>query len=242
MFTLYSTLLMPSSVTVTGARNHDRTRRTPVQHRSRERVEEILRAAERLVVRDGVDALTTRAVATAARVPVASVYQYFADRDGIMAALIERHVLAMDEQLTAEVTALETFSVRTLVQATVAAYVAGYRQRPSYVIIWFQGRVSPEIATFVRRRSEDLATRFHAFSIAAGLVRPETGVLVFELAAEMIDAFLAVAYRDDLGGDERIIDEGIEMITSYIAPHATTAGLDGVPAAEIAGRLELGTT
>jgi AcrR family transcriptional regulator len=242
MFTLYSTTLMPSSTGTTGSINGDRARRAPVQHRSRERVEEILRAAERLVVRGGVDALTTRAVATTAHVPVASVYQYFADRDAIMAALIERHVLAMDEQLAVEVTALETFSVRTLLQATVAAYVAGYRQRPSYVILWFQGRVSPEIATFVRNRSEDLATRFHTFSVAAGLVRPETDVLVFELAAEMIDAFLAVAYRDDIGGDERVVAQGIEMITTYIERHATPAGINGVPAAEIAGRLEIGTT
>jgi AcrR family transcriptional regulator len=224
------------------AMNQERARRTPVQHRSRERVEAILLASERLVVDGGVNALTTRAVATAARIPVASVYQYFADRDAIIAALIERHVVAMDQQLTAEVTALETVSVRTLVRATVAAYVAGYRQRPSYVILWFQGRVSPEIVAFVRGRSEELAARFHAFAVAAGLVRPETDVLVFEFAAEMIDAFLAVAYRDDVDGDERVLTEGIEMITTYIEHHATPVGIAGVSAGEVAGRLDLGAT
>jgi AcrR family transcriptional regulator len=227
---------------MSAAVSQERARRTPVQHRSRERVEAILRASEQLVVDGGVNALTTRAVATAAGIPVASVYQYFADRDAIIAALIERHVVAMDRQLPAELTALETVSVRTLVHATVAAYVAGYRQRPSYVILWFQGRVSPEIVAFVRGRSEDLAARFHAFAVAAGLVRPETDVLVFQLAAEMIDAFLAVAYRDDVAGDERVVAEGIEMIATYIERHATPVGIAGLPGGDLAGQLDIGTT
>ena len=233
---------MTSSVDLPAPVNYERARRTPVQHRSRERVERILRAAERLVVDGGVDALTTRGIATAARIPVASVYQYFADRDAIIAALIERHVVAMDRQLAGAVASLGTISVATLVRATVGAYVAGYRRRPSYVILWFQGRVSPEIVAFVRGRSEDLAARFHAFAVAAGLVRPDTDVLVFELAAEMIDAFLAVAYRDDVAGDARVVGEGIEMITTYVERYATPLGISGLPAADLAARLDLGAT
>lgn len=242
MFTLYSLVLMRSSASVTHTSTRDRPRRTPVQHRSRERVEAILEAAEQLVVDDGIDALTTRAVATSARVPVASVYQYFADRDEIIAALIKRHVVAMDQQLSTEIAALETISVRTLVRATVAAYRAGYARRPSYVILWFQGRVCAEIVAFVRGRSEDLARRFHAFALSAGLLEPNTDVVVFELAAEMIDAFLAVAYRDSVRGNDRVIAEGIEMVTAYIERHAASDRVGGVAAAELAIQLDIGTT
>jgi AcrR family transcriptional regulator len=233
---------MPSSAKLATPVDRDRSRRTPVQNRSRERVEAILEAAERLVVEGGVDALTTRAVAQAARVPVASVYQYFADRDAIIAALIERHVVAMDEQLAVALSELESFSIRTLLTATVGEYVAGYSRRPSYVILWFHGRVSAEIVAFVRARSEDLAARFHAFSVAAGLVKPDTDVVVFELAAEMIDAFLAVAYRDSISGDERVVAEGVEMIATYIERHATPAGIEAVPAGELVAQLEIGAT
>jgi AcrR family transcriptional regulator len=211
----------------------DRPRRTPVQRRSRERVEQILAAAEQLVVDNGVGELSTRTVAQAANIPVASVYQYFADRDAIIAALIERHVTAMDAQLASTLAALETYSIRTIVEATVAAYVEGYRQRPSYVVIWFQGRVSPEITAFVRRRSGELAAGFHAFATAAGLVAPGTDVSGFQLVAEMIDAFLAVAYRDDVSGDQAIVAEGIKMIVRYIELQATAAGLSGVPASAL---------
>jgi AcrR family transcriptional regulator len=234
--------MLPSSEKIAPLMDQDRIRRIPVQRRSRERVERILRAAEGIIVQDGVDALSTRAVATAARVPVASVYQYFADREAIIAALIERHVVAMDDQLAGAVAALETFSIRTLIDATVAAYVAGYAQRPSYVALWFQGRVSPEIAGFVRARSEDLAARYHGFAVAAGLIEPDTDVLAFELVAELIDSFLAIAYRDSLDGDQRVVREGTEIMVRYLEARATPAGLGGVPAADITLPLDIGST
>ena len=217
-------------------------RRIPVQRRSRARVERILRVAEQIVIRDGLDALSTRAVAARAKVPVASIYQYFADREAIIAALIERHVLAMDEQLASALGELETFSARTLVQTTVEAYVAGYRERPSYVMLWFQGRVSPDIDAFVRARNRDLAARYHAFAIAAGIVRADTDPLAVQLVAEMIDSFLGVAYRDDIRGDERVVAEGIEMIVSYVERYATPQGIAGVRRADLAEQLDIGTT
>jgi AcrR family transcriptional regulator len=238
---LYFGGMAPSRVESTQA-TVELGRRTPVQRRSIERVQRILTAAETVVVERGVEALTTTAVAAEAAVPVASLYQYFADRDAIIGALIERHVRAMDDQLAAALAALQSFSLRSLTETTVAAYVAGYRERPSYVILWFQGRVSGDLQRLVRRRTEDLANRFHAFAVAAGLIEPDTDPLVVRLVGEMIDAFLAVAYRDDVGGDSRVIREGTEMIVSYLERFATATGIDGISVAELAVQLEIGTT
>jgi AcrR family transcriptional regulator len=201
-------------------------------------VEGILLAAEQIVVREGVDALSTRAVAERAKVPVATLYQYFADREAIIAALIERHLSAMDERLTEDLAALRTFSVRTLVETVVDAYVAGYRARPSYVLLWFQGRVSAEIVARVRVRTSELAAQFHSFVLAAGLLKPGTDALVLELAADAIDGFLDLAYRNDADGDQRIVRAGIEMIVSYLERHATPAGRAGVDASDLTARWE----
>jgi AcrR family transcriptional regulator len=213
-------------------------RRIPVQRRSRERVEGILLAAEQIVVREDVDALTTRAVAERAKVPVATLYQYFAGREAIIAALIERHVTAMDERLAEDLAALRSYSIRTLVETVVNAYVAGYRVRPSYVVLWFQGRVSAESVARVRERTSQLAVQFHSFALAAGLLEPDTDPLVLELAADTIDGFLDLAYRNDLGGDQRVVRAGIEMIVSHLERYATPAGLAGVTAADLAARWE----
>ena len=207
-----------------------RRRRTPVQRRSRERVERILSAAERLVVSAGVDALTTRSVAERARIPVATLYQYFADRDAIIAALIERHVLSMDERIAATLQSLASYSVRSIVEATVAAFRADYRQRPSHVVLWFQGRLSADIARFIRDRDDRLADAFHRFATKLELLRPDTDPIVIRLCFELADRFLEVAYRHDFAGDDRVVSEGTEMIIAHLERYATTAGVAGIDA------------
>ena len=67
-------------------------RRVPQQVRSRGRVERILEVAGEIVVGPGVEAVTTRAVAAGAGLPVASLYQYFADKEAVLLALVERDV------------------------------------------------------------------------------------------------------------------------------------------------------
>jgi hypothetical protein len=65
-------------------------------------------------------------------------------------------------------------------------------------------------------------------------LKPDTDPLVLELAADTIDGFLDLAYRNDSVGEQRVVRAGIEMIVSYLERHATPAGVLGVPASELA--------
>jgi AcrR family transcriptional regulator len=62
-------------------------RRRPKQQRGRERVKTILAVALELIARDGVDAVTMKAIAALSGGPIASVYQYFPNKSAIIAAL-----------------------------------------------------------------------------------------------------------------------------------------------------------
>lgn len=64
-------------------------RHLPTQSRARQRVQRILACAEDMLNEGDVSALTTNALAERAGVPVGSIYQYFADRDQIVVALLE---------------------------------------------------------------------------------------------------------------------------------------------------------
>ena len=74
-------------------------RRVPQQVRSRDRVQRILEVAGQIVVEHGVEAATTRAIAREAGLPVASLYQYFADKEAVLLALVERDIAEMDAQV-----------------------------------------------------------------------------------------------------------------------------------------------
>ncbi|HEY2437271.1 MAG TPA: TetR/AcrR family transcriptional regulator [Solirubrobacteraceae bacterium] len=213
-----------------------RGRRTPVQRRSRDRFERILQAAEQLVVSSGVQALGTREAAHQADIPVATLYQYFADRDAIISALIERHVSSMDARIAMALGSLRIYSIRSVVETTVEAYRAAYRERPSYVVLWFQGRLNADIAAYIRERDEKLADQFHRFGITTGLLTPDVDPLVLRLCFEIADRFLEAAYRHELSGDDRVVDEGVEMIVSHLERYATPAGVGGIAADAITAR------
>lgn len=66
-------------------------RRMPKQERSRERVDEILAVAMRLIGEKGIDAVTMKEVAQHSGGPIASVYQYFPNKSAIIGMLYERY-------------------------------------------------------------------------------------------------------------------------------------------------------
>ena len=201
-------------------------RRVPTQLRSRERVERILDASSRIVVERGVDALTTRAVSELAKVPVASIYQYFADKDAILLALVERDTEEMDEQVRTDLGRLELLSLETIVSTTMRAYVSVYHRRPSFVEIWLRGRTNAAVRDYGRRHNERTAAEVLEFAVAAGLARPDTPMAAAVLAVEIGDRVFQLAFEKDLRGDEFLIEEGIALVTSYLRRYATDT--DGI--------------
>lgn len=77
--------------------------KVPRQQRSIEMVHGILDAAVVVLQRDGVARFTTNYLAATAGVSVGSIYQYFANRDMIIAGVIERGVIDVEQQLRAAV-------------------------------------------------------------------------------------------------------------------------------------------
>jgi AcrR family transcriptional regulator len=205
-------------------------RRTPSQARSRELVGKVLDAASRIVVGQGVDAVTTRSIAAAADIPVASLYQYFADRDAILLARVERDTEELDQQVRADLEELETLSVSALVETTMRAYTKVYARRADFVEIWLRGRTNAAVHEFGRRHNQRTARELRDVAIGAGLARPDLPPAAAELAVEIGDRVFQLAYETRDDGDEFLVEEGISMVTAYLLRYATPAGVEGVPA------------
>lgn len=65
-------------------------RRQPRQDRSRERVDHILQAAQKMIGDKGLAAVSMVDIASASSMPLASVYHYFPNRTAVMAELYRR--------------------------------------------------------------------------------------------------------------------------------------------------------
>jgi len=211
-------------------RTHEATpkRRVPRQERSRRRVEGILDAAATLVVERGVEALTTRDIAEAAGVPVASLYQYFADKEAVLIALAARDMEEMDAQVVEDLAGLEVLTVAGIVRTTMMAFVAVYHRRRAFVEIYLRGRTNAAVHQFGREHNARVAETLHAFAVDAGLAGPGLTPAMALLAVEVGDRVFQLAFERDADGDPVLIEEGITMVTAYLERHATPEGLAGI--------------
>jgi AcrR family transcriptional regulator len=201
----------------------------PQQVRSRDRVQRVLEATAELVVDGGVDALSTRLIAEAAGLPVASLYQYFADKESILLALLERDVAEMDAQVRQDLAALPVLSVASMVETTIHALVDVLHRRPSFVEIWTRGRSNPAIRDFGRVHNLRLAHELFTIAADAGMVLPDSTGRFAELAVEVTDRLFQIAFEDSFVADPLVVEEAIAMVTAYLSTHATPAGIAGVP-------------
>jgi AcrR family transcriptional regulator len=124
-------------------------RKQPRQARSRFLVDTIIEAAARVFEAHGYDQTTTNRIAEVAGVSIGSIYQYFPNKDALITALHEHHLL---EVLALVRSAIDESEGRTLLQSVasmVAACAAHHRERPC-----LQQLLHAEHPTLERRDSD----------------------------------------------------------------------------------------
>lgn len=74
-------------------------RKKPVQSRSAFTVDAIFEACIQVLLAEGPERLTTTKVAECAGVSVGTLYQYFADKDSLLAGVLEKHLIDIAERV-----------------------------------------------------------------------------------------------------------------------------------------------
>lgn len=157
-------------------------RKLPRQERSRALVDAIVEAAADILVRNGREALTTNAVACRAGVSIGSLYQYFANREAIIAAVAQRH----NSRVRACMEAFAHDDAATLEEALnciVAAQFAGHGVDPALHITLDGLDPTPTVALLKElppsARNEISADRYDfATIVAARFIDSVAGVAV----------------------------------------------------------------
>jgi AcrR family transcriptional regulator len=109
---------------------HRPARREPRQQRARLTVGAVLDASVKLLMREGVDALTTNRIAEVAGVSIGSVYQYFPDKHAIFEALRDRHADEMRRLVDDTLRAHQTASLEQLLLALLDAIIDVHARDP----------------------------------------------------------------------------------------------------------------
>lgn len=146
-----------------------KSRRSPSQERSKERVDRILDAARELIGKRGNDAVSMREIAAHAGVPVSSVYDYFPDRNAIIRSLMVSYLGRINERLAVILGGLT--SARQIPDAAdmmVDSFVEYFRMERELPTIWSAVQANMELRALDvadgRRIADLLATKFESLS------------------------------------------------------------------------------
>lgn len=104
--------------------------RRPVQRRAHDTVEIILRATAQILRRDGLDRVTTNGVADEAGVSIGSLYQYFGNKEALVAEVRRRYGQAFRERLVALIGVVGPLPLKEAVERCVRALIAIHADDP----------------------------------------------------------------------------------------------------------------
>lgn len=207
---------MPRSTAVSLARRARlRPRREPAQERSRARVEEILRATVELLGELDVDDLTTAHVAKRARIPIGSVYHYFASKEGILAELVARTTHRIDTAFVEHLARdFERLPWQRAIERAIDAALATYESEAAFRAVWRATRFTPLFRDVLAASDVRFAERLTALPMARG-VRPLAIRAAVRLANSFLDWVLETA---DPAERARITREMKRAVVAYLRP------------------------
>lgn len=191
-------------------------RRAPVQRRSAERLTRILDACAELLDEVGYDALSTRAVALRADVPIGSVYRFFGNKRQMTDALAQRNLERYAERVTARLSGARRGDWRAVTDAVLDEYLAMKRTAPGFSLVDFGNQIP--VGTRQAEPNHRVADRLIEL-LAGHLDRTPDDTLrrAFLIAVETADTLVHLAFRVDPTGDEAIITEARELLRAYLA-------------------------
>ncbi len=191
------------------------------QDRSKATVDAIMRATARILVRKGYDGATTNHIALAAGVSIGSLYQYFPNKEAIVAALLEEHLAEQQEWLRkAMMKALDQpleEAARTLIEGLIAAH----RVDPDLHRVFVEEL--PRIASFDRIHRLEQETleivRVYLHARVPELEKKRSIDIASFVIVHAVEALThgAVLFRRDLLEDPRFVDEVARLVTRYVA-------------------------
>jgi AcrR family transcriptional regulator len=208
-------------------------RREPVQKRSRERVEAILQGAHELIASDGVEHLSTRALAAHTGIPVATIYRYFEDMDAIIAAYLDQALGEIEDAVEDAVLKLEWVTFRSMTEAVAMAHLHHHQAHPEGISAWFGTRLNAAVQDRVRQLDVRMAATLHSATRGAGFIEegPHFGA---GLIVRLWDRTFEHIFRIERSREEQeaIVAEVCDMIASFMERYATRAGLEGISSKE----------
>ena len=199
----------------------NRPRKIPRQERSKVTVETILEATARVLAREGYERATTNRIAEVSGYSVGSLYDYFPNKESLVAALIERHAEEMVAAVESSFRVNADYPLPVAVRSWVESGVRAHSHNPglhnvlveqvsgvgdSERIGEFEERITRSVKAYLERHAGEIEPQ--DLSLASFVV----------VQADLSLTHKAVAERPGSLEDGRLVDEVTSLVVGYLAP------------------------
>jgi len=196
-------------------------RRQPKQERARLTVEAIVEAAAQILESKGYERATTNLIAERAGVSVGTLYEYFADKEAVSQAVLERCLMRKLARMQQESEALRDLPFEPAIRRLLAVFLEEVVRQLNLTRILL-GR---SLYVPFNQESEEVAAGFTALvadflSARSHEIRVVNLDMTLFVLLHSLDAVVsaAVVERPDYLEDPRLIDELVRLFASYLCP------------------------
>jgi AcrR family transcriptional regulator len=179
-------------------------------------MEQLLEAADALFAEAGYEQATTNAIAARAGAPIGSLYQFFADKEALLHALVGRYreqLHAMHEGMHAESASL---SLEQMYDRSLVALAAFHKRNPGFRALFYGSPTSAVLAKAAEVLHDECLARCEAmFAARQPGIDPGRCRLIATINVEVMRALLHKAHAGDEGFRLRMMAEIKTLLFGY---------------------------
>lgn len=195
-------------------------RRAPLQSRGQATFEHILDATAKLLDRLGLEGVNTNTIAKAAGVNIATLYQYFPNKQAVLLALFQRH---LQRRAGTAHSLLDGIGSSTDWPERIDAFVDGMARLradlPGAAELVQAMRVDPELRQHNLRAGDEVSAWFAEELVAAGRLSRDDARIVARCALEVNSTLMDIWQMAYGGRNPALLAELKQLLSRYLAPH-----------------------
>lgn len=188
------------------------------QARGRARIESILDAAEQLVAEVGYDEMATNELARRAGISPGSLYQFFRNKDDVLAGLLDRYTRQFDAMWDDRIgPAAVQLPLDEAVDLVMEAVVSFKSERPAFWAIFHGSATTAPLAEAGRCLEDQLAARLaETYAERAPHLSPERCELVAKVSVATVRGLLPLAVDKARRDDAPVLAEAKRAVVVYL--------------------------